>query len=228
MKPVKVLIFDTETAGLPKQYIPAEQDINNYPPVLQFAGQLVEINKEDGKYFFREIITVNSFIEPIRNGETITIHEKAQQVHGISVKQLEHFGIPLHTVIMSFQGLLQSANIIVAHNFDFDRNMMVSECLREGYKPHYRKTTRILCTMKYLTNKLQIPNKGKGKGFKYPKLEEAFLKVVGDDMYKYFKAHDALEDVKATVILLVNMLNTIPEFAETFEKPNETFKYFTN
>ncbi len=211
MNKKRILVFDTETTGLPKNYKPAEEDINNYPNVVQFGAQLLEVdidNVADNKVLY----AYKSFVQPYRDGKLITIDPRAQAVHNIGIEQCKD-GDSIWNVAMLFQGLCNSADFIMCHNYTFDRNVMVSELLRLGIAPKYARGCQVFCTMKYSTNIMQLPSTYEGQ-FKFPKLEQLFKYTTGVEMTELFGAHDALEDVKATSICILKLIEQQPEFAK--------------
>ena len=60
-KKVKILVFDTETAGLPKHYKPAEEDLDNYPSALQLGAQLIEVDLDNPLQSFDNLSTGSLF-----------------------------------------------------------------------------------------------------------------------------------------------------------------------
>lgn len=212
---VKVLIFDTETTGLPKHYKPAEEDINNYPSLLQFAAQLVEFDLDDPLQI-NVLYGCSFYVTPYREGKAVQIHPKAVETHGIDFNKANALGEDINTVLMVFLGLCNVADYIVCHNYTFDRNVMVSEFLRLGLPYKYRSKTKIFCTMKYSTNLLKLPGYKAGQ-YKFPKLEELFKYLTESEMSEHYNAHDAGEDVKATVICLASLLQQREEVLEWFK-----------
>lgn len=201
---VKILVFDTETSGLPKHYRPAEEDINNYPHLVQFAAQVVEFDI-DNPLQINVLYKCSFYVKPFREGKEIQIHPKAQEVHGIDFAKANALGESIETVLFLFLGLCNSVDYIVCHNYTFDRNVMVSEFLRLNLPYKYRRQTRIFCTMKYSTQLLKIPGY-KSNQYKFPKLEELFKHLTDAEMSEHYKAHDAEGDVAATVVCLARLM----------------------
>ena len=214
MNKKRILVFDTETTGKPKNYKPAEEDINNYPSVVQFGAQLIEVdidNVNDTKILY----AFQSYVKPERNGKLITIEKEAQAIHNISIEDCWK-GDDIWNIALLFQGLCNSAEFIVCHNYTFDRNVMVSELLRLGIRPKYARGCKVFCTMKYSTDIMQLPSTYPNQ-FKFPKLEQLFKYTTGVDMNDMFKAHDALEDTQATTIALLKLIEQQPELAKWFK-----------
>jgi len=217
---IKALIFDTETSGLPKHYKPAEEDLTNYPNVLQYCGKLIEIDLDhvqDRQY--KSLYALNTLVTPTRRRQPVIIEEGAQKVHGITIQDCIDNGEPIETVSLLHQGLCTSVDIIICHNYGFDRNVMASELLNLGIAPSIKKSGKVLCTMKYTTNLLQLPNT-KGKGFKFPRLDELFKYLTKQDMKDFYQAHDANGDVDATIHCFIELLAQDPKLVAWLK--NET------
>jgi DNA polymerase-3 subunit epsilon len=116
------------------------------------------------------------------------ISEGAQKVHGITDELCEKYGIKYHSAVGMFFLLAKKATKIIAHNEEFDRNMLAIEAAyyqKESGSPYKVDAFNWFCTMKSNTHI---------KGGKWPKLAEAYKhytgKELGDD------AHDALVDAE--------------------------------
>ena len=218
MKKVKILIFDTETAGLPKNYKPAEEDLTNYPPVMQLGAQILEVDLDDlstCKLVYGAAILVS----PFRAGNPIVIDPKAQAVHGISFAKAEALGDNIETVAYLFQGLCNSVDFIVCHNYSFDKNIMVSELLRLGIEPKYKQGAKVFCTMKFSTNLVKIPNPNPKypNQFKFPRLEELFKYLFNISLRDSHQAHDAYGDVEATRACLIELIKRDSRLLQWFK-----------
>lgn len=221
MKKVKILVFDTETAGLPKNYKPAELDLNNYPPVVQLGAQILELDLDDLSEC-KLIYGASVLVSPFREGKPITIDPQSEAVHGISFNKAERNGDKIETVSYLYQGLCNSVDFIVCHNYSFDKNVMVSELLRLGIEPKYKRGAKVLCTMKYSTNLLKIPNPKYPSQFKFPRLEELFKHLFNESLHDHYKAHDAYGDVEATVRCLVELIKQNKDLLEWFKGERES------
>lgn len=217
---LKVLIFDTETTGLPLKWIPAEEDLTNYPNILQFAAKFIEVDldriQEDNYGVTKEIYSIDSLVQPVRRGVEVITHPKALEVHGISHEKA-YEGNLIETVSLIAIGLIYSADVIVCHNVSFDRNVLVSELLNLNLNVGLRKSTKILCTMKHSTNILKLPLNfpKQGQQYKHPRLEELYEYLFNESMHDKFKAHDAMGDVNATTECFLELLQTDKDL-ETF------------
>ncbi|MFH0967750.1 MAG: 3'-5' exonuclease [Methanobacteriota archaeon] len=156
---MKVLIFDTESTGLPVE----EKDPFHYPEYWPRLVQLAWILADD-----EEILEEQSFII---SPEGFTIPRSATEVHGITNEQAKEEGRPLLEVLALFSEALGKAEVIVGHNVAFNRSVVTSEYART------KQNAPILglpyhCTMKSTTDLCKIPLKVRGRGFKQPSLSE--------------------------------------------------------
>ena len=70
---MKVMVFDTETTGLPNG---KDKRLEAQPHIVQFAWIVVEMNEDDWSY--TELARINKFIKP-----PIPIPYESSKVHGI-------------------------------------------------------------------------------------------------------------------------------------------------
>jgi DNA polymerase-3 subunit epsilon len=173
-----ILFFDTETSGLPKRWNASSTEVDNWPRVVQFAWILTDFegNQISEKCFI---------VKP----EGYEISQGATNIHGITTQYAIDNGHSVLEVLKDFANDVKKAKLIVAHNLDFDRNVISAEFYRGGYGDLIDKIHGV-CTMKESTKFCALP------GNKWPKLEELHLKLFGE----VFKgAHDALVDIRATL-----------------------------
>lgn len=177
------LFFDTETNGLPKNWGAHVHDVDNWPRMLQLAYVICD---EDGDVRMSR----NMLIKP----EGFEINEDAAKVHGFTRDILEKKGISIIKALTMFLSDLQDANILVAHNIQFDKSILGAELIRAAMEAGYEDFIKLerICTMHSSTQfcALQGP-----RGIKWPKLQELHKKLFGAE---FEDAHDALADVSAT------------------------------
>lgn len=185
---MKVFVWDTETTGL---YSKKEKDINKHPYIIQFAWILVEM-KDNGKY--EEVQRVDIKIKPPIKipYETSKIHH----IYDIDVANKEAF--IAHADII--QHYLNTPDIVVWHNIEFDENMVRIEFERlkiNFWVPYDYSPNKSVCTMNESTDYCKLHKKNsKSKWYKRPKLNE-LTKIT---LWTYFHwAHDAMVDVEWTL-----------------------------
>jgi len=186
------LVFDTETTGL--------VDFRN-PAVPAMQPHIVQLALLLGNEFCT-IFKLSMLIRP--NGWVIP--EKASKVHGITTEMAERFGLKIETAMGFFSAMCKRAELVVAHNYDFDAIMIAAETARLGLDnplagmPSY-------CTMKRSTEICKIPNPKYPGKFKWPKLEEAYEFFLNETMEG---AHDAMCDVEGTFDVFLAMKAAFP------------------
>lgn len=174
------IFFDTETTGVPKNYQAPSSDTDNWPRLVQLGWILTN---ENGK----ALNSGNLIIRP----EGFTIPEEASRVHRISTEQALREGISLQKAIEAFIHNLNLATYVVGHNIDFDKKVVGAEMIRLGLKDILDKKSTI-CTMLSTIDFCKIPGNW---GYKWPKLQELYVKLFG---HKFDNAHDAASDIEAT------------------------------
>ncbi|MGE0588177.1 MAG: DNA polymerase III subunit alpha [Cyclobacteriaceae bacterium] len=177
------LIFDTETTGIPHNKTAPLTDLENWPRLVQLAWQL---HDHQGKLISQH----NYIIKP----EGFDIPFKAEQIHGISTKRATEEGIPLKQAIDAFKKDMDSTQLLVGHNIEFDINIIGAEFIRLLYEPDQFLAIDRLDTGIASTEFCQMQG-GIGGKLKMPRLSELHEKLFGEG---FNDAHDASYDVDAT------------------------------
>lgn len=174
---MKYLVFDTETTG--------KALFNHSPldPKQPFIVQLAAVLYEEGN----EVKAINHIVKP--NGWTIS--DEVAAIHGITQAMAEAQGVDLVHAILDFSSLLTQADVLIAHNLQFDMILLLASmkrCELEAVRLPKR-----FCTMTAMTDicKLRGPFRG---AYKWPKLTEAYHHCFNET---FDGAHDALVDVRA-------------------------------
>lgn len=185
------LVFDTETTGFAKRKTNKDpNDFSHFPHVIQLAFIRLDEN-------FNEIETYNELIKP--DNWEIPV-EKFWIDHGYNTKESQRIGVPMPEALKHFCNAIDNSKILIAHNMKFDHPIIGAEMMRYKTKPENKNTEKI-CTMMSTIKFCNIPNKNRG-GLKFPKLDELHVKLFG---VSFDGAHDALEDVRATVRCFVEL-----------------------
>ncbi len=186
-----LLFFDVETTGLPSRRNATYREVEVWPRIVSISWALATGPGEVAAHR-SAIIRPDGFIIPWG----------AEQVHGISTARAMQFGRPLNDVL---RDLAEDVELhmpfrLVAHNLDFDRNVLFSELVRAGRMPPAPDLLRSLgalptvCTMLSSVNVCRLP--GRYGDFKWPRLEELHQHLFGEG---FPGAHDAAADVMACV-----------------------------
>ena len=226
----KILVFDTETTSLPvKKHNSFDKqreherkmlsiselkkegnlwstELEKYPSIIQLAYILYDTDNPSNSKIFNKYIDIP---------ESINISSESQKIHGISKEKITSMGsfskAYIEDTLNEFMDDFIEADIVVGHNVDFDRRMIVAELLRlskEKNMPHIKEImkdenfectqeiTTPICNLKvklqYVDPKTKIPKYI--YKIKSTKLIEAYehyfgYKPAGEHM------HDAIIDV---------------------------------
>jgi DNA polymerase III epsilon subunit-like protein len=132
---MRVLVFDTETTGLPSTRIINPDTLDLWPHIVQFSYLIYDTDLND-------IIETHDSI--IKVGEHIIIPEDSIQFHGITNEISNLKGVAIENILNKFFKHLQTVDQLVGHNVSFDINMVKVELLRiiyfkdgfkDGFKP---------------------------------------------------------------------------------------------
>jgi len=173
------LFFDTETADLPRRWDAPYTDTRNWPRVVQIAWILCGSAEE-------AVEAESHLIQP----DGFTISPGAYQQHGISTEYALEHGEPLRPVLDKFVADVTTARALVAHNIDFDTNVIGAELVRAGMDNRLPAKRR-RCTMKESADFCRLPGK---YGYKWPTLTELHEILFGSP---FDGAHDATADCRA-------------------------------
>jgi len=134
------LIFDVETTGLPKKRKGKMCDFDNWPNIVQISWLI--FNVTNGK-----IISINDHIIRLQEGKTIP--KESTKIHGITNDIMRKKGENIINVLKKFNNDLLESQVIVAHNMEFDENIIGVESLRWlDYNIFDNYNNMRYCTMK--------------------------------------------------------------------------------
>ena len=182
---MKYLTFDTETTGLPKSRWGKIGDSSNWPYILQLSWILYD-NETNRLFKSNDIIKLD---------DDVDISVESINVHGITRKRSQQDGIPIKHAINKFQKAMADANVVIAHNLDFDKRLLMAECCRNKMRHEFYNSKAYYCTMKNSVSlcKIEAINDKTGeKYFKYPKLSVLHKHLFGTNPQG---THDALVDI---------------------------------
>ncbi len=175
----RLLFFDTETTGVPRNYKAPASDAANWPRLVQLAWL---ISDAEGN----ELESAEHIVKP----EGFSIPAGAAKVHGISTAMALKQGVDLGTVLAAIAPCIAGSALLVAHNMAFDEKILGAEFLRTGAANLLEAKPR-KCTMQSATDYCRLPG---NYGYKWPKLEELHQKLFNEPVDG---AHRALVDVRA-------------------------------
>jgi DNA polymerase-3 subunit alpha len=219
-----VLVFDTETNGLPKNQKERPTMLNCYdwPSIVQFSYLLYDTSA-------REIILKRDYI--IRVPKDVVISAESTKFHKITNEISEEQGVPIEGVINMFYQHFKRSDLVVAHNVEFDKKFILAEIFklienRSEVINLLRMATDITCSKKFFCTmqegtdlcKIKAYTKvDKKEYFKFPTLTELCKHLFG---YEPKNMHNAMNDVVVCFQCFYKMkfdLNICEENQEIFE-----------
>lgn len=177
---MKILFFDTETTGVPKNYKASYKDTENWPRLVQLG--YVAYDGDD------EVLSHEFVVIPVG----YEISPEVSRVHGITQEAALRDGESLAQVLSEFRSAVIWADMLVGHNLNFDMNVLGCEYVRMGGdNPLIEK--KVYDTMLKSTPLLKLP--GKFGNYKWPKLQELYQFLFNEPLAQ---THTALDDIRQT------------------------------
>jgi DNA polymerase III epsilon subunit-like protein len=193
------MVFDTETTGLPKSRKSLLENTEEWPFIVQLSWLTYDT----------ETSTICSISDNIiRLPEGFIIDPFCVKIHGITSEMSEIHGINRYIALIKFMDEFDMSDIVIAHNMDFDKNVLLVELIREknernnsvdNYYIESKKTmilqsTKMGCTMQDGLNlcniKATFRNSPK-EYVKFPTLGELHNRCFG---FVPKKLHNSLND----------------------------------
>ena len=200
---MKVLVFDTETTGLPKSWkTTGIKWFNNWPYIVQFSWIFVEI---DDKV---KVIDTKDYI--IKMEGNVVIPQESTKIHGITHEMSLNNGVSFQEALDAFFMHLEKTDYLVAHNISFDKNVLTAEMMRRGIVNLFDLHHFIeYDTLKYgdvLTNLTRKCWKTGKIRKKYPKLVELHDYLFPHEKNTLNNLHNSLNDVLVCLRCFYKML----------------------
>ena len=186
---MKILVFDTETTGLPFPKNPLIIDTQAWPYIVQFSYLFFDISEN-------KILHIQDDI--IRIPEEIPISQESINIHGITKERTLTEGIDIKDALNTFNIYLKNADIIIGHNINFDTRILRVEYIRNQMPHNFIINNRRkveYCTMLNSINICKIPFANPKKAYsdyKYPKLSELYYHLFKE---KANNLHNSMADV---------------------------------
>lgn len=195
-----ILVFDTETTGLPKTKFLNKNNLKLWPYIVQFS--YVMYDSESNKL-------VKIYDSIVRLPENIEISKESTEIHGITNEITQTKGHEIISVFKEFFDDFNNADQIVGHNLNFDVNMIKVELLRiitnltndvelrqmfDNYHETLNSSKKLYCTMQETIEYCNILTLDKNglEYQKYPKLIELYTKMFNETPQNL---HNSLNDV---------------------------------
>jgi DNA polymerase III epsilon subunit-like protein len=164
----EILVFDTETDGLPKH---KQAPLDQQPRILEFGG--VFLSPEDGEITEEFSILINP---------GVPIPAEATKINGITDEMVAD-ALTFGAALPQIEAIFERAGIVFAHNLPFDKGMIHFELARLG-ATSFPWPEREICTVGHYYSTWG----------RRPKLTELFEYVTGRELKQ---DHRALSDVFA-------------------------------
>jgi len=224
---MRILVFDTETTGLPKTKIIAPDTLDLWPHIVQFSYIVYDTE-------LNTVIHVGDDI--VKVGAGIHISPESTAIHGITDEMSQTKGTSLTNVFQDFFRDLKTADQLVGHNISFDINVVTAELLRiiYGASPdndvdktknnlhQIANYKNIYCTLQESIDLCAIKVVSKfGKEYnKFPKLTELHQKLFGVHPNNL---HNSLIDILVTLRCYMMMTCNV-DLNTTCNKYNEMIR----
>lgn len=186
---MKLLVFDTETTGLPEGRYLSTREVSKWPHIIQLSYILYDTDLNKTCCCVDDIIKLD---------ETVAISEKSIEMHGITRSVSMRKGIPIAEAINNFNNALSEADLVIAHNISFDKKMVKVESFRLGIEQNFDYGNgygiKEYCTMKNSVNvcKIERTSENGNVYFKYPTLTELHTHLFN---FTPKNTHDSMADV---------------------------------
>ncbi len=162
---MRVLVFDTETTGLPTERNASIYHVDKWPYIIQLSYIIycTETNK------------MNIINDYINIPDSVKISKESQEIHKISRNTLKG-GIDIENALKKFNYYSNNSELVVGHNVSFDKRMLMVEGIRNKIRVDISES---YCTMKNSIELCKIEKVGKDgeKYYKYPTLSELYEKL---------------------------------------------------
>jgi DNA polymerase III epsilon subunit-like protein len=199
---MKVLVFDTETTGLPQKTDDGKKlsiyDFDKWPNIIQISCILYDMDTND--------VVIKNYYIKINNDVVISLG--SFEKHNITREYLHIHGIDIVTALNEFNELVNISDVIVGHNISFDKRMVFVECLKNKITQHFTKYTNNIpirktefCTMRKTTEFCNIVRHTKTTNkpyFKTPSISELYL-ILFPESKLPTELHNSLVDTLITL-----------------------------
>lgn len=201
---MKILVFDTETTGLPKTKFISPSTLDQWPYIVQFSFIIYDSSLND---------IVESKDDIIKLPENVLIPEESTKIHNITNELSLKSGLQINEILNVFFDHLRNVDRLVGHNIEFDLNMIkveISRIINENqvtpeqlklykYNLHFLNNYKnISCTLKDSIKfcNIQAINKSGKPYLKYPKLIELHDKLFNETPKNL---HNSFNDILVTL-----------------------------
>lgn len=219
---MKILVFDTETNGLPEKNASIYDEIK-WPHIIQLSYILYDLSNNNA-------IIKNNYI---KLSPVVSIDPSSLEIHGLNHEFLNKNGIHIIPALREFNDFLDKCDLVVGHNISFDKRLIFVECLRYKIDQKFTKFVNNqkickpeYCTMRNTSQFCQIIalTKTNKTYIKQPKLIELYSKLfLNEPLPK--QLHNSLVDILCTLRCYLKYTYNI-DIIEVNEKIADLFLQF--
>jgi len=193
---MRVIVFDTETTGLPKTKVLTTGLVNLWPYIVQLSYIIFNTETFEIEEHYNQYINI---------GENIKLDEEAVKIHGLTRDFLMKYGIKIEDALQQMSKDINKCDLIVGHNVIFDKNVVLVEAIRNDIPVRFKKE---YCTMKNGKDicKIEKINAKGEKYFKYPKLIELHEKLFNKSPNNL---HNSFNDILVTLRCFMKLKHNI-------------------
>ena len=206
---MRVLVFDTETTGLPTERNAPIQATDKFPHVVQLSYVVFDTEQQHIVECVNDLIRLKMPIPP-----------ESTLIHGITDEQSQRNGIPMPVALAKFMSMLDTVETIVGHNLQFDKRMLQVEAIRHNFPVPFGLRWNEYCTMQKSRDVCQIVMEHKSTQTLYYKLPS--LAELHDFCFQTVppNLHNALVDV-LTCLRCYLYLQNKPDLLKTCSMARE-------
>lgn len=191
-----LLFFDCESTGL----LDFDVDLMHpsQPRVCALAAVLTD---EEGKVLDEMDVLIKPSGWDIEPG--------AAAINNLTKEICEERGIPMRMALERFNEMKANCHARVGANTSYDKRLMAREAIIHDMV-HDSTGLETICVLQLARPYAKIPYAGGKKGFKTPKLTEAYKALIGEDMPN---AHGAMGDVRGAMAVYFHIINELRSVA---------------
>jgi len=195
---MKILVFDTETTGLPERDAPLIA-VHRWPYIVQLSYLIFDTIEN-------KITKTVDHIIKLPDG--VKISPESENIHHISNKMVKEKGVDIKNELEKFNEILLEVDLIIAHNIIFDKNIIKVESIRNNIISNFtsnRYKIQEYCTMMNSIDLCKIVRHYKNGNtyYKYPKLlelHEHLFNTIPDGL------HNSMVDILVCLRCYIKMI----------------------
>lgn len=165
---MKLIIFDTETTGLPPARHTPLISTARWPYIVQLSYVIYDTETN---------CIIKSVDTLIKLQPGIDIPEESTNIHGITQEMCQKHGRNIKEVLLEFNDALLQGDKLIAHNVQFDKNMLTVEYIRNKLTNNFVYNNISIPEFCTMLNSIELCSlyrtNSSGRQYKkYPKLVE--------------------------------------------------------